>query len=361
MDRISNRALNRTTLLRQSLLDRSNLDPKSMIEHLVGMQAQNPQDPYFALWSRLTRFDPTQLSGMVERAEAVRGALLRATIHLATTSDFLRLRPQLQVVCTRTLGSTAFAKDTRDVDRDELIAIGRTLVEERPMTRAQLSTKLGERWPDVPAASLAQVATYLLPVIQVPPRGLWGRSGSASWTTIERWTGSELATETSVEETYRRYLAAFGPASVADARNWSGLPGLRQVSENLRPQLRSFRAETGIELLDLPDHPIVDEDTPAPPRFLPEYDNVLLGHSDRSRFFVDGPIPLGWEGNLLVDGVFSGGWKLSRDKTSSRLEVEVRRKVTKAELNAVAEEAQILAGFADADIADREAIVRQAW
>jgi len=361
MDGISKRALNRTTLLRQSLLGRSDLDPKSMIEHLVGMQAQNPQDPYFALWSRLTRFDPSQLSGMIEQGEAVRGALMRATIHLATTPDFLRLRPQLQVVCTRTLGSTAFAKDTRDVDRDELVAIGRTLVEERPMTRAKLRTMLGDRWPDVPAASLAQVVTYLLPVIQVPPRGLWGRSGSASWTTIEKWTGSEMAAETSVEETFRRYLAAFGPASVADARIWSGLPGLRQVSERLRPQLRSFRADTGMELLDLPDHPIVDEDTPAPPRFLPEYDNVLLGHSDRSRFFVEGPIPLGWEGNLLVDGVFSGGWKLNRDRTGSRLEVEVRRKVTKLELNAVGDEAQRLVEFAYPDAGDREATVTKAW
>jgi len=248
VDSISRRALNRTTLGRQFLLERSSRPAAEIIESLVGMQAQNPRDPYYALWSRVAAFDPTELSGRMERREAVRGALMRATLHLATTPDFVVLRAQLQPTLAAVRGSTSFAKE-----------------------------------PGTPGASLAQVVTYLLPLVQVTPRGLLGRTGPAAWATIEGWSGVELPTTTSIETTVHRYLAAFGPASIADMRVWSRLKGLRPVVEAMRPRLRVFQGEDGAELFDLPDAPILDEDTRVPPRFLPEYDNVLRAL---------GPIPL---------------------------------------------------------------------
>ena len=346
VDSISRRALNRTTLGRQFLLERSSRPAAEIIESLVGMQAQNPHDPYYALWSRVDGFDPTELSDRMERREAVRGALMRATLHLATTPDFVVLRAQLQPTLAAVLGSTSFAKDTSHVDRNSLLELGRSILEESPMTRAELAPILEERWPGTPGASLAQVVTYLLPLVQVTPRGLWGRTGPAAWATIETWSGAELPTTTSIEDTVHRYLAAFGPASIADMRVWSRLKGLRPVVEAMRPRLRVLQGEDGAELFDLPDAPILDEDTPAPPRFLPEYDNVLLGHADRSRFFVPGVIPPGWAGNLLVDGVFSGSWKLHRSRNAARLEVSLLRPVRKVEAATVEEEGERLLVFA---------------
>ena len=244
------------------------------MELLVGMQAQNPQDPYYALWSRLEEFDPHDLSGMIERREALRGALMRATLHMSTTPDFLFLRSHLQETLAAVLGSTSFAKDTVGMDRAVLLDQGRSLLEEHPMTRADLARALEEKWPEVPGNSMAQVVTYLLPVIQVPPRGLWGRAGAATWTTVESWIGKGLPKVRDYELIVMRYLAVFGPATISDIRVWSRLNGLRQVVDGMRDRLRSLQGEDGSELLDHPDAPILDEDTPAPPRFLPEYDNV---------------------------------------------------------------------------------------
>ena len=312
----------------------------------MGMQAQNPHDPYYALWTRLDGFDPEDLSGMIERREALRGALMRATLHLSTTPDFLFLRSHLQETLAAVLGSTAFAKDTAGLDRAVLLAQGRSLLEERPMTRADLARELEEKWPEVPGSSMAQVVTYLLPVIQVPPRGLWGRSGAATWTTIESWVGRELPGVSDLELIVARYLAVFGPATISDIRVWSRINGLRQVVDRMRDRLLILHGEDGAELLDLPDAPMLDEDALAPPRFLPEYDNVLLGHADRSRFFIPGIVPPGWVGNLLVDGMFSGWWKLGRNGKKSQLEVHLQRKVTRAEVRAVEHEAELLHVFA---------------
>ncbi|MET0566865.1 MAG: winged helix DNA-binding domain-containing protein [Acidimicrobiia bacterium] len=331
------------------LLERAEQTPAEAMEVLVGMQAQNPHDPYYALWSRLEGFDPQALSGMLERREALRGALMRATLHMSTTSDFLFLRSHLQATLAAVLGSTSFAKDTAGLDRAVLLDQGKSLLDKRPMTRADLARALEEKWPNVPGTSMAQVVTYLLPVIQVPPRGLWGRTGAATWTTIEGWIGSGLPAMRDHEQIVLRYLAAFGPATISDIRVWSRLNGLRQVVDGMRERLRTLRGPDGSDLLDLPDAPILDEDTPAPPRFLPEYDNVLLGHSDRSRFFTTGIVPPGWVGNLLVEGMFSGWWKMGRTGKTSKLEVHLLRKVPRAQVKALGQEAERLHLFAVPD------------
>jgi len=308
------------------------------------MQAQNPLDPYYGLAARLEGFDPSELADLVQERKAVRGALMRATIHLATTRDWLELRPVVGPVLTRTFGSTQFARNVAAVPMDELLAYGRKLIEKQPRTRAELHPLLSQRWPGNEAASLAQAVTYLLPVVQVSPRGVWGKTGPARWTTTEAWLGRTTTTTGSVESLILRYLAAFGPASVKDMRVWSGLAGLRAVAESLRPRLRVFNDESGTELFDLPEAPHPDPEVPAPPRFLPEYDNLLLSHEDRSRFFAGDLVPPGWVGNVLVDGFYAGYWKITQKRETATLNVSLRS-LTKAETSDLEEEAGRLLTF----------------
>jgi hypothetical protein len=164
--------------------------------------------------------------------------------------------------------------------------------------------------------------------VQVPPRGVWGATGQATWAPAERFLGAPLDHPPSVEDVVLRYLAAFGPAAVADIRTWSGLTGLRAVVERLRPRLRIFRDARGRELLDVEDAPLPDPDTPAPPRFLPEYDNVGLSHADRARLFSGlgpgAPLPQGGRaiGTLLVDGFYRANWQIVEDGDAATLTID---------------------------------------
>lgn len=330
------------------------------IEHLVGMQAQNPRDPYYGLAARLEGFRPGELVDLLSKRNAVRAQLMRGTIHLVTATDCLTIGPIFQSVLARTFGSTAFNKNTAGVDRVALLALGRKLLEEKPRTRAQLGPLLADVWPASEAASLAQAVTYLTPIVQVTPRGLWEETGPAAWTTVEKWLGRELPDPSLPDELILRYLAAFGPSQVKDIRVWSGLAGIAAVVERLKPQLRTFHNETGSALLDLPDAPRPDPDTPAPPRFLPEYDNLLLAHADRSRFFDPDCYPRGFEGNLLFDGVFAGGWKIARTGDQVRLNVELLRKVPKQGHTDVQAEGKRLLEFTDPYANDKDVLVAEA-
>lgn len=201
------------------------------------------------------------------------------------------------------------------MDRDRLRALGRQLVEERPRTPKEIREALLTEWPDADPQSLGVAARCLLPLVQVTPRGVWGRSGQVALTTAEHWLGAPSQPAAAPDAAVLRYLGAFGPASVRDMQTWAGLTRLREVFERLRPRLVTFRDENGVELFDLPDAPRPDEDTPAPPRFLPEFDNVLLGHADRTR--VIPPRYRGRNGNgnqsygtVLVDGFLAAVWRL---------------------------------------------------
>lgn len=350
-DTLSRRALNRALLERQLLLQRRTMPAADLIEHLVGMQAQEPFDPYIAHWSRLEGFDPGELGRMIEDRRAVRLALMRGTVHLVTARDCLALRPVMQPVLERTPRGTAYGRDTATLDTDALLSAGRAIVEERPHTIAQLGARLQERWPAVDARSLAYAVHYRLPLVQVPPRAVWGKRGRATVTTAEAWLGQPLATDVAPDAAILRYLAAFGPATVADARAWSGLTGLREVFERLRPHLRTVRDEQGRELFDLPDAPRPDPGVPAPPRFLPDYDNVLLSHADRSRIVADahrkrlltanGVVP----GTVLVDGFVRGTWKVAHDGGTAVLTIDLLEPLTSAERAATAEEGLRLLAF----------------
>jgi hypothetical protein len=351
---LSQRALNRALLERQLLLRREQKSAADTIEHLVGMQAQVPNNPYVALWSRLDGFQAEELSHLIAERRAVRATVMRTTIHLVSADDCLALRPLMQSVMVRTLANTAWARSIEGVETASLIAAGRTLLEEQPRTRAELGTQLKERWPDRDAASLAWAVSYLVPIVQVPPRGLWGKSGQARLTTVESWLGRTLDPNPSLDEMVLRYLAAFGPAATADVRTWSGLAGVREIIERLRPRLVTFRDERGRELFDLPDAPRPDPETPAPPRFLPEYDNILLSHDDRGRIIRGNrglPMPAGRGGelgSLLVDGFLGGMWRITRGRGKATLVIEAGGSWTKADQKAVFEEGARLLAFSAA-------------
>jgi hypothetical protein len=317
-------------------------------EHLVGLQAQEPRDPYVAFWSRIDGFRPEELEGLLLERKVVRTTLMRGTIHLVTDRDCLALRPALQRVCERLFWSgSPFGKRLGDVDVEKVVAAGRALLEEVPRTRAQLRTLLAGLWPDEDADSLANAVGYLVPLVQVPPRGLWSRSGRTTLTTVEVWLGRRPAPKSAPDEAVLRYLAAFGPASVKDIAVWSGLTGVREIVERLRGELRTFREESGAELFDLPDAPLADPDRPAPVRFLPQYDNVFLSHADRSRIGdADDRPRLGFgDGRffsmVLIGGFLRAAWRLE----DGAVVVKPARRLSKKDAAAVEAEGRRLAAF----------------
>jgi hypothetical protein len=323
---LSPRELNRALLRRQGLLERSRTRTIDMIEQLVGLQAQVPENPYVALWSRIEGFRPEELSDLIAGREAVRAGLMRSTLHLVSARDCLAIHPLTLPVLAKTFRSP-FGPGLNGVELEPVVAAGVELLTEAPRTRAQLSELLAQRWPEAEPSSLAYAVTLNAPLVQTTPRGLWRQTGQATWAPGEQWLGAELDPEPSLEALVLRYLAAFGPASVADLRTWCGITGLREVVARLRPQLRGFRDEQGSELLDVPEGSFADPDVPAPVRFLPEYDNLLLSHADRSRVLCGLgpglPYPTGkWIGQLLLDGFFRSYWEIDQEDGVATLTID---------------------------------------
>ncbi len=340
---LSRRALNRATLARQYLLERAPVRAIDAIEHLAGMQSQAPLAPYVGLWTRLRDFTADELSTLTEQREVVRLHLMRSTVHLASARDCLAWRGLFTALHTARAG-VHLRHGVGSVDRAELVRQAQALLDERPRTRAELGRLLAQHWPDADGQALAFAVTQQLALCQVPPRGVWGRGGEVAWAVVEQWLGAPLR-PVPVDELVLRYLGAFGPASVADIQQWSGLTRLGEVVARL--PVRTLRAETGQPLYDLPDAPRPAEDTPAPPRFLPEYDNLLLSYRDRSRVIRDSrPVPLppgngASGGTVLVDGVWQGTWQV-RDRT---LRIQPFTTLPRADRAALLAEAAELCAF----------------
>ncbi|MET0579345.1 MAG: winged helix DNA-binding domain-containing protein [Ilumatobacteraceae bacterium] len=328
-DVLGRRALNRATLSRQLLLDRADLPAVDVVDRLVGMQAQVPLNPYLALWSRLNAFDPEELSARLVDRSLVRIVVMRGTIHLVTADDALLLRPLFQPVLDGEMARhPEFRPKLDGVDVAAVVAALRPVLEERPRGVRELRRLIAERYPTEDPGALAFACRNRLALVQVPPRGLWGRGGEVTTTTAEAWLGRPLVEQPSIDDLVLRYLAAFGPATAADMATWSRLTGFKEVVDRLRPRLRSFRDERGRELLDVPDGLRPDPDVPAPTRLLPEYDNVLLSHADRSRFARDDAGLLATSaavhGTALSDGVVSATWALTRDKATATSTMTLR-------------------------------------
>jgi hypothetical protein len=362
---LTRRQLNRALLERQWLLRRRAATAADAIEHLVAIQAQEPFDPYTALWSRLEGFRPEELSTLIETKRVVRApSMLRTTIHLLTASDWLRLRPVVQVVQEQGFRNSPFNRNLIGLDLDEILAEGRRILDEKPRSGNELGKALAERWPDRDVSSLGYAVRSLVPVVQLPPRGLWGRSGRPILATAEYWLGESVGTDDAPDELILRYLAGWGPASVMDVQAWCWRTKLGEALERLRPQLRTFRDESGRELFDVPDGPLPDPDTPAPVRLFPIYDNAFLGYKDRSRVLHDdapwGGDPAQFDifrwGSLAVDGFIVGGWRHEKDPAAGRSTIVAMPVVSLAasSMREVETEAIALSEFLQPDATDRD-------
>jgi hypothetical protein len=261
---------------------------------------------------------------MLDRT-AVRASLMRGTIHLVTADDFLFLHSLTFPLHARALPATDQGRRLDPELVPEVLDLGRELLTREPLTLKALGSRLGERWPNVPPGSMTQAIRFLLPLVQVTPRGVWGASHQATWALAEQWIGRPIPGESDPEQMVLRYLRAFGPATVADIATWSGVSGQRQVVERMRPQLRVFRNELGQELFDIPDGVITDQETPAPVRFLPGFENALLSHKDRTRIISeDRRKAIGSNNGLflstyLVDGFVAGTWGIEAPKERATL------------------------------------------
>lgn len=342
METLSLDALNRASLARQHLLERTPATVPRVVEHLVGLQAQEPSDPYVALASRLEGFAPARLGRLLEQRRMVRLTLMRGTLHLVTARDALALRPLLAPAIARGVGLGQRRPQLRGADLDEVAALGRKLLEGEPLGITELGERLAERWPRADPIALARVVQAKVPNVQVTPRGVWGKSGRSRLTTLEAWVGDVAPAQLDLGTLLQRYLAAFGPASAQDMQAWCGLTKLRPIFERAQG-LVTFRSPAGETLYDLARAPRPPADTPAPPRFLPVYDNVTLGLRDRARIVrptARRPTfpPNTWVRFVLLGGVLGATWDLAQDAARATLTVRPFVRVSRDDRAALREE-----------------------
>jgi hypothetical protein len=330
-------ALNRALLARQWLIEPRAATALEAIEHLVGLQAQDVRAPYLQLVPRLKDFDPAELSGLLETRAAVRIVLMRGTIHLVSARDAYMLRPLVQPFIAR-------ATDTNHAvgaDKAEIARAGRALVEEEPRTFAQLAEQLGPRFPADDPRHVAQQVRAHVPLVQVPPRGLWLRSGAPAHTSLEAWCPDDQDHHLDTEGLIVRYLAAFGPATFQDVQKWSGLTGLKADLERLAQAGTLVTTTTPDHprrpLYDLPDAPRPD---PADlgrlaPVLTGPFDNLILSHADGTRVLPAEHRPKVmtqnglFAGLVLIDGFTAGNWRIAAT-TRKRATLTVTRFTTKA-------------------------------
>ena len=347
---LTNRQLNRTHLRRQHLLERSSMSTGDMLREIVGVQAQEVKDPYLGLWCRIANFEHEQLASMLLDRSAVRASLMRGTIHLVTAEDYEMLFPVTYALHLRAVHSVASAKLVPPEHHAAITAQARELLSNEPLTAAQIGEKLADFWPGLEARSLSQIVRFLLPLIQTPPRGVWGAKNSSrpAWTMPDSWLGVEILEKVAPpHEMIRRYLNAFGPATLPDITAWSGVTNLKTPLMELGEEVVTYKDESGKVLYDLAGLEIVPEDAAAPVRFLPGFDNALLGHKNRTRIISDEHraiigTPNGmFASTFLVDGFVAGVWRVMNEQ----LQLVAFDKLSKLDVREVESEAERLVPF----------------
>jgi hypothetical protein len=350
---LTRRQLNRATLARQMLLERHAVPAVEAVERLCGMQAQESKHPFVGLWTRVEGFAREDLHAALRERAVVRATLMRATLHLMSARDYAALRSALDPAMAnaiRVLGDRA-----EGLDVTQVLPVARELVRERPRTFKELRPLLREAFPDVDERALGYAVRLRLPLVMVPTDARWAFPATAAFTLAEDWLDEPLSGDGAPEALVRRYLAAFGPASPADVQTWSGLPGLGRVLDGLRGELRVFRDERGRELFDLPEAPRPDEDVPAPARFLPEFDNIVLAHDDRTRVLADehrGQVAtknLRIRATFLWDGFVCGTWTVERKRKAATLRLAPFEPLPKRAVAALSREGERLLRFVEDD------------
>jgi DNA glycosylase AlkZ-like len=342
------RELNRATLARQLLLQRERLGPVEAVERLGGLQAQEPRPPFLALWSRLEGFERDQLRRALRDGSVVRAMLMRATLHLVSRAQYAAQRPVLDDVMTQAMTGALKGRD-QGLDLDAVLPAATKLLKARPRTFNELRDALGGRFPGVNERALGYAVRTQLPLVMVATGDAWGFPRDAAF------APPRIRLRRADPEAFvLSYLAAFGPASVADMQRWSGLKGLRPVVDGLRERLEAFtRAGGRQELFDLPGAPRPGEDAVAPPRFLADFDSLVLAHDDRTRLIADEHRPKIASKNLRIpamvlwDGFAAGTWRLERSRGVATLTVAPFAKLPRGAAKALEPEALALLAFAE--------------
>ena len=351
---LTRRALNRAALARQLLLDRVTLKVPAAVERIGGLQAQLARPPFIGLWSRLAGFSREDLAGAIDRREVVRGTLYRGTIHLVSRDDFLAFRPGVQGSLTE--ASDAIMKDRLDgMDLAAVLAAGRACFAERPRSFDAARKHLARAFPRGDERAMGYYVRMHLPLVQVPAAGApWSFPSQADFTLADAWLGEPIPAQGRAEALALRYFGAFGPATGADFQSWSGLRAA-PILQAVRSRLKVFRTEEGRELFDLPKAPRPDEDTPAPVRYLAQFDSLLLAYADRARIVPPEHKPalasknLMVPGTFLVDGVVAGRWDITGTKKKAVLAVAPFGKLSRAAKDELAAEGERLLQFAEPD------------
>lgn len=351
---ITLRALNRATLARQMLLERSDATVIETIERVAGLQAQEAKPPFIGLWTRLTTFSKDDLMDLVRRKEVVRVTSMRGTLHLLTTPDYVAFRPSFQPLLDAAIQSILKNRG-EGIDVDGFVDEARPYFDGRNTTFNELRDALAESHPGIDIRAAAYAARLRLPLVQTPDDSTWGWPSDPPFTLASTWLGVDIPTAPSdiTDAFVRRYLGAFGPATVADFQTWSGVKGAKDAFERLRLELVTFEGERKREYFDLPHAPRPDESVPAPIRYLPDFDNLMLGHSDRSRVIKDeyrqrvATANLRTLATFLVDGVTAGTWKTEVKKKTASLLLSPFEPLAKADIDALVDEGERLLRFVE--------------
>jgi hypothetical protein len=349
---LTKRQLNRALLARQMLLERQKVKPLAAIERLMGMQAQVPRPPFGGLWTRLQNFERDDLLRLLREKKVVRATAMRGTIHLLTVGDYRMLRPALAAMLAGGATGVVGKRMGGTPAPDELLDLGRRFFGDTPGPFDEFRKLLKHTYPKCDERAMAYTVRMGLPLAMIPTDVAWGFPANAGFALAEKWLGQTIPAESPpLDAIVLRYLAAFGPATPSDAQTWSGLRTLREVFERLRPSLVTFTDEKKRELFDLPDAPRSDAESPAPVRFLPEYDNVLLAHADRSRIISDVDRKrivtpnLMVIGTFLVDGFVAGSWKAADKKKTAALTLTAFTRLTKKTVSLLEAEGEAMLAF----------------
>lgn len=339
---LTRRQLGRVTLARQLLLRRHSADPLAAIERVAGLNAQLVPTAYLSLAARLQRFEPVELIQLLQTNHVARANLMRGTIHILSIADYLAWQPALKPALERTFRAFNAGK-WRDIDDTAVRSAIRKLLATETPTRTGMTEHLRELGGDA-AMFYARV---VLPLVQIPPAGEWSSAAPPRYAWAEDWFDKQLHMD--LESLILRYLAAFGPATVKDIQYWSGMTGLTPYVTRLADRLRTFTGEDGSLLYDVPDAPLPPETAVAPPRLLPEFDNLVFAHADRTRVVPPeyrkllNPKGGQFRAPILLDGVAAGTWRW--DRTGNTLVLSPFEKVPEHERAALGAEATQLAEF----------------